>query len=31
MKYRRGYHKKDGTYVQGHYISEKSLDTVGSN
>ena len=24
MKYRRGYHKKDGTYVQGHYVSEKS-------
>jgi len=24
MAYRKGYYKKDGTYVQGHYIKPKS-------
>ncbi|TMM28661.1 hypothetical protein FDT66_13745 [Polaribacter aestuariivivens] len=24
MSYRRGYHKKDGTYVQGHFVSKKN-------
>tara|TARA_R110002020_G_scaffold262126_1_gene476437 strand:+ start:4515 stop:4685 length:171 start_codon:yes stop_codon:yes gene_type:complete len=24
MGYRKGYYKKDGTYVQGHYTSTKS-------
>ncbi len=24
MGYRRGYYKKDGTYVQGHYVSSGS-------
>jgi hypothetical protein len=24
MKYRRGYYKKDGTYVQGHFVNKRS-------
>ena len=24
MGYRRGYYKKDGTYVQGHYVNSKT-------
>lgn len=28
MGYRRGYHKKDGTYVQGHYVSKKIKNSV---
>lgn len=26
MQYRRGYHKKDGTYVQGHYVKSKTKE-----
>jgi hypothetical protein len=25
MSYRRGYYKKDGSYVQGHYVSKKTV------
>ena len=32
MSYRRGYYRKDGTYVQGHFVSSKSKrKTVKSN
>ena len=24
MSYRRGYYRKDGTYVQGHYVNSRS-------
>lgn len=24
MRYRKGYYKKDGTYVQGHYVNSRS-------
>ncbi|MBW8241880.1 MAG: excalibur calcium-binding domain-containing protein [Allomuricauda sp.] len=27
MGYRRGYHKKDGTYVQGHFVSNRSKNS----
>ena len=30
MSYRRGYHKKDGTYVQGHYVSKKNKNATKS-
>lgn len=33
MSYRRGYYKKDGTYVQGHFVNKarKSKKVEGSN
>lgn len=27
MSYRKGYYKKDGTYVQGHFINKRSAKT----
>ena len=27
MSYRRGYYKKDGTYVQGHFVKSRSKRT----
>ncbi|MEO9512143.1 MAG: excalibur calcium-binding domain-containing protein [Flavobacteriaceae bacterium] len=31
MGYRRGYYKKDGTYVQGHFISRRSKSVKSKN
>jgi hypothetical protein len=27
MSYRKGYYKKDGTYVQGHFVNNEKADT----
>ncbi len=31
MKYRRGYYKKDGTYVQGHFVNKGSKNFKRKN
>lgn len=31
MGYRRGYYRKDGTYVQGHYANNRSKSFSGKN
>ncbi|PWK18573.1 hypothetical protein LX78_01880 [Xanthomarina spongicola] len=31
MGYRRGYYKKDGTYVQGHYTKSRSKSNTNKN
>jgi hypothetical protein len=31
MGYKKGYYKKDGTYVQGHYTSTKSKSYLNKN
>ena len=30
MSYRRGYYKKDGTYVKGHYVSKNTKKAIQS-
>lgn len=31
MGYRKGYYKKDGSYVQGHYVNNKSRSSANKN
>lgn len=31
MGYRRGYYKKDGTYVQGHFVNKRSKNVNRGN
>ncbi|MEC3965249.1 excalibur calcium-binding domain-containing protein [Flagellimonas halotolerans] len=31
MGYRKGYYKKDGTYVQGHFVSKRSKSLKSNN
>ncbi|WP_199913389.1 excalibur calcium-binding domain-containing protein [Flagellimonas amoyensis] len=31
MGYRKGYYRKDGTYVQGHFVSKRSKAFQGRN
>lgn len=31
MGYRKGYYKKDGTYVQGHFVNKRSSGVKGKN